>query len=171
MISAPGVGSGLDVNSIVNQLMAIERRPLDRLESDKRDLETQLSAFGQLKSSLTTFQSAFADLKTLDAFEVYKAESSDETVFTATANSSAAVSFNSIQVINLAEAHKMGSVAIADTDTTMLGGAGDQLTTTINGEAFTVDIGGMTLPSMMPRITPVFPRQLSAKTAAVIGWC
>jgi flagellar hook-associated protein 2 len=152
MISAPGVGSGLDVNSIVNQLMAIERRPLDRLESDKRDLETQLSAFGQLKSSLTTFQSAFADLKTLDAFEVYKAESSDETVFTATANSSAAVSFNSIQVINLAEAHKMGSVAIADTDTATLGGAGDQLTTTINGEAFTVDIGGMTLSQIRDAI-------------------
>lgn len=152
MISAPGVGSGLDVNSIVSQLMTIERRPLDRLEADKQDLETQLSAFGQLKSSLTTFQSAFADLKTVNAFEVYKAESSDETAFTATANSSAAISFNSIQVVNLAEAHKMGSVAIADTDTTTLGGAGDQLTATINGNAFSVDIGGKTLTQIRDAI-------------------
>ena len=68
MISAPGVGSGLDVNSIVNQLKGIERQPLNRLESSKKDLEVQLSAFGQLKSALTTFQSALSDPKTLDAF-------------------------------------------------------------------------------------------------------
>ena len=152
MISAPGVGSGLDVNSIVQQLMAIERQPLNRLESDKRDLQTQLSAFGQLKSSLSSFQSAFADLKSLNAFEVYKAESGDETAFTATADSSAAVGFNDIQVVNVAEAHKMGSLAIADTDTTTLGGAGDQLTATINGNAFSVDIGGMTLSQIRDAI-------------------
>ena len=152
MISAPGVGSGLDVNSIVQQLMAIERQPLNRLESDKRDLQTQLSAFGQLKSSLSSFQSAFADLKSLNSFEVYKAESGDETAFTATADSSAAVGFNDIQVVNIAEAHKMGSLAIADTGTTTLGGAGDQLTATINGNAFSVDIGGMTLSQIRDAI-------------------
>lgn len=152
MISAPGVGSGLDVNSIVQQLMAIERQPLNRLEADKQSYETQLSAYGQVKSGLSTFQSAFADLKTLDAFEVYKATSADETAFTATANSSAAVSFNSIQVNRLAQANKMGSVSIADTGTTQLGGAGDQLTATINGNAFSVDIGGKTLSQIRDAI-------------------
>jgi flagellar hook-associated protein 2 len=152
MISAPGVGSGLDVNSIVNQLMGIERQPLNRLESSKKDLEVQLSAFGQLKSALTTFQSALSDLKTVDAFEVYQAVSSDEAAFTATADSSAATGFNDVQVISLAEAHKMGSLAIADTDTTTLGGAGDQMTFTVNGNAFTVDGGGMTLSQLRDAI-------------------
>jgi len=145
MISAPGVGSGLDVNSIVTQLMAIERQPLNRLESDKRGLEAQLSAFGRLKSALTSFQDALDDLKSLDAFEVYKAESSDETAFTATANSSAATGFNDIQVVRLAEAHKMGSVSIPDTGSTALGSGGDQMTITVNGTSFSVDGGGMTL--------------------------
>jgi len=152
MISAPGVGSGLDVSSIVDQLMSIERIPLRRMEADKKGLETQLSAFGQLKSSLTTFQTAFEKLKTLDSFEVYKAESSNEAAFTATADSTAAVGFNSIQVVSLAESHKMGSVAIADTGTTTLGGAGDQMTFTINGNAFTVDVGGQTLSSIRDAI-------------------
>lgn len=152
MITAPGVGSGLDVTSIVDQLMAVERIPLRRMESDQKDLETQLSAFGKLKSALTTFQSAFADLKTLDSFEVYKADSSNETAFTATADSTAAVGFNNIQVVSLAESHKMGSVAIADTDTTTLGGAGDQMTFTINGNAFTVDVGGLTLSGIRDAI-------------------
>ena len=148
MISAPGIGSGLDVNSIVKQLMEIERQPLNRLESSKRDLEVQLSAYGQLNSALTTFQSALGDLKTVDAFEVYKAVSSDEGAFTATADSSAATGFVDIQVVSLAEAHKMGSLAIADTDTTTLGRAGDRMTFTVNGDAFTVDGGGMTLSQL-----------------------
>ncbi len=152
MISAPGVGSGLDVSSIVDQLMSIERVPLQRMEASKRDLETQLSAFGQLKSALSTFQTAFDSLKTLDSFEIYKAESSNEGAFTATADSTAAVGFNSIQVVTLAESHKMGSVAIADTDTTTLGGAGDQMTFTINGNAFTVDVGGLTLSGIRDAI-------------------
>ncbi|UCE75805.1 MAG: flagellar filament capping protein FliD, partial [Gammaproteobacteria bacterium] len=152
MISAPGVGSGLDVNSIVTQLMEIERQPLNRLESDKRGLEAQLSAFGRLKSALTTFQDALDDLKSLDAFEVYKAESSDETAFTATANSSAATGFNDIQVVRLAEAHKMGSVSIPDTGTTALGSGGDQMTITVNGSSFSVDGGGMTLSQLRDAI-------------------
>lgn len=152
MISSPGVGSGLDVNSIVQQLMAVESQPLTRLQSGKTDLQTQLSAFGKLKSALSTFQSTLSDLKTQDAFEVYKAESSDETAFTATADSTAAVGFNDIQVVRLAESHKMGSAAIADTGTTTLGGAGDQLTVTIDGEAFSVDIGGKTLTQIRDAI-------------------
>jgi len=152
MISSPGVGSGLDVGSIVSQLMAIERRPLDKLESDKRNFETQLSTIGQLKSSLSTFQDTLANLKTLNAFEVYKAVSSDETVFTATTNSNAAVSTSTILVNKLALAHKMGSVAIADTDTTTLGGAGDQITLTVAGNAFTVNGGGLTLNQLRDAI-------------------
>lgn len=152
MISAPGIGSGLDVRSIVDQLMAIERRPLDQLESDKRGVEAQLSTLGQLKSSLTSFQSALSDLKTVNAFEVYKAESSDEAAFTATANSNAAIGLTDIQVMALAEAHKMGSLAIADTDTTTLGGTGDQITLTVNGNAFTVDAGGKTLSAIRDAI-------------------
>lgn len=152
MISSPGVGSGLDVSSIVDQLMAIERRPLNRLEADKRGLEAQLSSIGQLKSSLSSFQDTLANLKTLDAFEVYKAESSDETIFTATTNSDASIGTSTIQVNKLALAHKMGSVAIADTDTTTLGGAGDQITLTVAGNAFTVDGGGLTLTELRDAI-------------------
>jgi flagellar hook-associated protein 2 len=152
MISAPGVGSGLDVSSIVAQLMSVERQPLNRLESDKQSLETRLSAFGKLKSALSTFQTALDDLKTVDAFQVYKAESSDETAFTATANSNAATGSNDIQVVKLAEAHKMGSVSIADSDTTTLGGAGDEITFTVNGNSFSVGGGGMTLSELRDAI-------------------
>jgi flagellar hook-associated protein 2 len=152
MISAPGVGSGLDVNSIVQQLMALERQPLDRLETDRSGLEAQLSAYGKLKSALSDFQTALADLKTVDAFTQYKATSGDESAFTATVNSSAAPGQMSIQVMNLAQAHKLGSLAFTDTDNTTLGGPGDQIVFTVNGESFTVDAGGLTLSGLQNAI-------------------
>jgi flagellar hook-associated protein 2 len=46
----------------------------------------------------------------------------------------------------------MGSVAIADTGTTTLGGAGDQVTFTVNGNAFAVNGGGLTLSQLRDAI-------------------
>lgn len=145
MLTAAGLGSGLDVEGILGQLLAIERQPINVLEDRKDDYQAELSAIGRLKSSVSSFQSAMADLKTTDAFEVYKAISDDEDVFTASAGSAASVGTLDIQVVNLAEAHKLGSSQFADTDTTIVGGAGDQITFTIGTNAFTVDVSNMTL--------------------------
>jgi hypothetical protein len=49
-ISAPGVGSGLDVNSIVTQLVAIERQPLQPLQTKATTFQAQLSLYGKIKS-------------------------------------------------------------------------------------------------------------------------
>jgi flagellar hook-associated protein 2 len=145
MLSAAGVGSGLDIEGIINQLMVLERRPLNALEDRKDEYNAELSAVGRLKSVVSSFQSAMKNLKTADAFEVYTASSDDEEVFTVTANSAASVGTLDIQVTNMAEAHKMGSVVFADTDTTVVGGAGDQVTLSIGATSFTVDASGMTL--------------------------
>ncbi|MCO6412063.1 MAG: flagellar filament capping protein FliD [Thiogranum sp.] len=132
--------------------MSIERQPLNRLESDKQGLEARLSAFGKLKSALSTFQTTLDDLKSLDAFEVFKAQSSDESAFTATASSEAATGTNDIQVVRLAEAHKVGSVSIADIDATTLGGTGDEINFTVNGNSFSVAGGAMTLSQLRDAI-------------------
>jgi flagellar hook-associated protein 2 len=57
-ISSPGIGSGLDVNSIVTQLMALERRPIDQLQQASSRYQTQLSAFGKLQSSMAALRDA-----------------------------------------------------------------------------------------------------------------
>jgi len=152
MISAPGIGSGLDVNSIVNQLVAIERQPINRLQADKANLNAQVSAFGTLKSALSTFQDALASLKTVSAFQVFTATSGDSTAFTATADSTAAIGSTNIQVTQLAVADKQASVGIADTGTTTLGTAGDTVQFTVNGNSFTVNGGGLTLSQLRDAI-------------------
>lgn len=152
MISSPGVGSGLDVQSIVSQLMALERRPLQALQQSKSTLDAQLSAYGRFRSALSGFQTALTDLKSLDAFQIFSATSSNSDALTANADSGAAIGTLNVQINRLAQAHKQGSLAIADTGTTTLGGAGDQLTITVDGNATVLDVGGMTLAQIRSAI-------------------
>lgn len=144
-ISSPGVGSGLDVNSIVKQLMEVESEPLRALQRDRSDLEAQLSAYGRLKSALSDFQSAARDLASLDAFDLFSVSSSAEDVLTAQASGSAGTGSYTVEVLRLAQSHKLGSTAFGDADTTTVGSAGDRMTLTVNGAAFEVEYGGKTL--------------------------
>ena len=53
-ISSAGIGSGLDVRSIITQLMAIEQRPKDKLTADASKIQTQISEVGKVTSALST---------------------------------------------------------------------------------------------------------------------
>ena len=57
-ITSTGIGSGLDVNAIVTQLMALESRPLTLLQQSASDLNTQLSAIGTLQSRMSALRDA-----------------------------------------------------------------------------------------------------------------
>lgn len=139
-ITSAGVGSGLNVESIVSQLLALERQPLNALQRKKSSYESELSAYGRLTSAVSTFQTAMGKLDSLSDFRLFSATPADDTVFTATASSLAATGTYDVQVDRLAEAHKIKSKAFADTDTTTVGGA--DLTLTIAAESFTVTGAG-----------------------------
>ena len=55
-ISSAGIGSGLDVNSIVTQLMAVEKQPLTKLQAAGAELQTKVSAFGQMQSVISALE-------------------------------------------------------------------------------------------------------------------
>ncbi|WP_456373611.1 flagellar filament capping protein FliD [Thiolapillus sp.] len=134
MITAPGVGSGLDVQSIVSQLMALERRPLEALARRQDQYEAQLSAYGQLKSALSGFQKAMDDLGKTDSFKIYAATSSDENVLQVSANSNASLGTYNVRVERLASNHKMASGEFLDS--TLFGGsAGDSLDIQVGSNA------------------------------------
>ena len=134
-ITAPGIGSGLDVNSIITQLMALERRPLDLLDSRKTQLNAQISAYGKLKSALATFQAAMKKLATLDKFQIFKASSTDETVVTAGAGPGAAGGTIDVVVTQLAARHKLASTAFGSADDVVGGGT---LSISVGAESFDV---------------------------------
>ena len=49
-ISSTGIGSGLDVSSLVTKLMSIERQPETLMDSKTADFKAKLSAYGQVSS-------------------------------------------------------------------------------------------------------------------------
>jgi flagellar hook-associated protein 2 len=138
-ITAAGVGSGLDIEGIVSQLLSLERRPLNALEQRESKFKTELSAFGRLKGSVSAFQDAMKALSSQDKFRVFSAQSSDEDVLTASADSSAAAGTYAVQVDRLAQNHKLGSDEVADT-ATFGGSAGDTLDLTVGSDTLSVDL-------------------------------
>jgi flagellar hook-associated protein 2 len=68
-LTANGVGSGLDINGLVKQLMEVEAQPLNKLNTKEASFQSKLSAFGQIKSLLTPLQSALSGLKNLSSFQ------------------------------------------------------------------------------------------------------
>lgn len=138
-ITAAGVGSGIDIETIVRQLMTLERQPLVALERRESDTRAKISAFGTLKSAISKFQDAMKDLGTLSAFRKFQSESSDEAVMSATADSDAAAGIYSLEIARLAQNHKVGSDEFAET-ATFGGGAGDALTLTVGADSTTVDL-------------------------------
>lgn len=136
MISSPGVGSGLDINSLISQLMSLERRPLQRLQSQESTYNSQLSAIGKLKSALSTFQDAVNGLNNANSFQVYSATSSNVDSFTATADSTAVSGSYDLVVSQLAQNHKIASASL-DPSATLGTGSID---ITVAGNSFNVAI-------------------------------
>lgn len=116
-IQAPGVGSGLDVNSIVSQLMELERRPITKLENKQSTVNLQISAYGRLTSKISEFQRAMSKLSDPAEFQVYSAASNDESLFTTETSSSAIAGSYSVEVTAVADRSKVATNAFADTAT------------------------------------------------------
>ena len=107
-ISSAGLGSGLDVNSIVTSLMSVEKQPLTQLQTLQNKDQSKISAIGTLKSNLATLQSAAAALtpaigqSPTAAFAAYTATLADTTIGSATATASAVAGTYSVNVTSLA---------------------------------------------------------------------
>ena len=91
MVQATGIGSGLDIEGLVTQLVNAERAPVEnRLLQRETRLTSELSAFGRLQSALAGFQDRLARLDSAADFSGRNASSSDDGVVTASATGEAA---------------------------------------------------------------------------------
>lgn len=112
-ISSTGVGSGLDVKSIVSQLVAIERQPLVALQKTATKFQTQLSLYGTIKSQVTTLGDAATVLAASSGWAAQKATSSNSAAIAVTAGSSAVTSALTVSVQQLAQAQAITSAGVA----------------------------------------------------------
>src|SRR3990172_9061005 len=90
-------GSGLDINSIIEQLMQIEKRPLMNLQKKEVGFQAKISAYGTLLSAVSNFKGSVTALKDTSLMQM-TASVSDTSHMTATAASSAAAGNYSIEI-------------------------------------------------------------------------
>lgn len=111
-ISSPGVGSNLDVKNIITQLVALEKRPLDTLKLQAATVNTKISAFGQIKSLVSTLQDAASKLTSVTGWNGVSTTSSDSKFVSASAvGGTLPTSFN-VEVQSLAKAQATASAAL-----------------------------------------------------------
>jgi flagellar hook-associated protein 2 len=137
MVTSATSGSGLDVNSIVTQLMAVERQPLKKLDAKEASYQAKLSAYGTVKGALSSFQSGVQGLSSASSFSSLKATSSDTTAFSASTVSTAVAGTYALNVTSLAKAQNLVAVG-QPSSTTAIGGAGP---TTVTFDFGTIALG------------------------------
>ena len=108
-LATPGIGSGLDVNGIVDKLVAIEQRPVELLTKAKTALQAKLSSFGLLKSYTTNLHDAAARLADTSLWKQTTALTTDPSSVSATSTASALAGSYSVQVSQLAQAQSLAS--------------------------------------------------------------
>ncbi|MEK7414850.1 MAG: flagellar filament capping protein FliD, partial [Planctomycetota bacterium] len=139
--------TNLDVNSIVSQLMTVERQPINKLNAKEAGYQAKLSAYGSVKGALSSFQTSTQSLSSASNFQPLKATPSDATVFSASATSIAVAGTYSLEVTSLAQAQKL--VATGQTSSADAIGAGASTTVTfdfgtISGGTFNAGTGKYT---------------------------
>ena len=127
-LSSPGIGSGLDVNNIVTQLMNVEQQPLTLLDQKEASYQAQLSAYGNLRGALAGFQSAVSGLDSLAKFEAVTATPANASVLSASADDNAPVGTHSLNVTQLAQAQSLVAAGQSSLTASIGSGASTVLT-------------------------------------------
>ncbi len=110
-------GATLDVPGIVGQLMSIEQRPVAALNKKEANYQAKISAYGNIASALSGFQTSLKDLNQAEKYLTFKATSSDTTALTAAASAKASAGSHTVSISSLASAQKLLAVGqSSDTD-------------------------------------------------------
>jgi flagellar hook-associated protein 2 len=168
-ISSPGIGSGLDVASLVSKLMSAESVPLQGYDTKSGALQTQIQAYGQLSGAIGSFQGALSSLSSASTFQGLTANTSNSDVLSASATSTAAPGNYKISVSQLAQAQSLNTPGQASTTATI--GAGVSAATltfefgSVSGGNF--GLTGATLPAKAT--TSGIPKGSLSINGTVIG--
>ena len=138
-LSSIGIGSGLDANAIVNQLVALERRPIEQLKTEAGKIDARLSSFGRIQSALDGLRTAARTLTDTSTWRAAGATSSDATAVGVTVSSGTSPGSYAVQVNALAAAQMNGASAVASASTAI--GEG---TLTIDIGRWADDLSGFT---------------------------
>lgn len=136
-LSAPGIGSGLDVTAIVTALVNAKKAPAqDQITAKTNQINGQLNALSSLNSALTALQAALAKLTSASTFSSFDANVTDDTVASATTLTNAVPGSYDLKVSQLATAQKR----ISDVQPSDQAVGGGTLTIGVGSKSFNVSV-------------------------------
>ncbi len=116
-ITSLGTGSGLDLESLVVDLVNAEIAPQSfQLDQREAQLQTELSAVGTLRASLDNLATVLEDFTEVDNLLSRTASSGNEDLFSVSADQTAVAASYQVEVTQLAESQRLKSAAFADAD-------------------------------------------------------
>ena len=121
-ITSLGLGSGLDSETIVSKLVALEQQPITDLKTAKSGLQTKLSTFGKIQSYLDSLKSAATTLNSSTTWRGSTASSSSASLVQASSSTGSSPGSYSVSVSQLASGQMTASAALAASTSTL--GAG-----------------------------------------------
>lgn len=142
MVTSATSSTGFDVNAIVSGLMSIERQPIAKLTARETSYQAKLTALGLIKSQVANFQAALKGLDSSSSSSLlaFKTTSSDATIFSASAGSTAVAGTYALEVTSLAQAQKLVAAGQATTNTAI----SDGVATTVTFDFGTISGGTLT---------------------------
>ncbi|OYU46472.1 MAG: hypothetical protein CFE44_01900, partial [Burkholderiales bacterium PBB4] len=112
-ISSLGIGSGLDSESIVTKLVALEKQPLKALEAKATFEQNKISAFGQIQSQFSSLADVATRIASVSAWSARTATSSNTAAATISSTSTAPATSFTLDVDALATSQSSSSAAFA----------------------------------------------------------
>jgi flagellar hook-associated protein 2 len=146
-INFTGLASGIDTEAIIQKMIELQTRPLQRLMVRKSELSARMSAYDQFRGLVSNLQTAAGALSVKNAFNLIRANSSDTQVATVSASTDAVPGTYELRVSKLAQAHKIISGAHPSA-TAELGVSGQFM---VNGKVIEV-VASDTLTSIASKI-------------------
>lgn len=113
-ISSIGLGSGINVKDTVAQLVAFEQRPIQALQTKATAINSQVSAYTQLKSQISNLQVQVDKLTSAATWQGRVLSSSNASTVSGTATTKAAFGTFDVNVSQLASVQTIGSGTVAN---------------------------------------------------------
>ncbi|EID0034239.1 flagellar filament capping protein FliD [Vibrio alginolyticus] len=105
-----GMSGGMDINSMVSKIVDAERVPKQqRIDNERTTINASISAYGRLRESLDTMKNLMANFRQEKAFAVRTVETTNDNIVSATATTDAIAGKYAIDVLQLAQSHKVAS--------------------------------------------------------------
>lgn len=167
-ISALGVGSGLDLSSILDSLTAAEKSTLTPISTQQSSYTAKLSAYGTLKNALASFQTANTALGKADLFTATTTKSSS-TAFSATTGGHAVAGKYTIAVTQLAQAQTLTTAASRSDTKTAIAASDSVITFQQGGDKKPVTIAISAADSSLAGIRDAINDAKAGVSASIIN--